>query len=288
MKTVLNIKNIHIFFINRYRFMRIKGFLLLIPAVFIFTFCNSEPDRDHPGDSWQLVWSDEFNYNGLPDSEKWAYDVGYIANNEKQYYTESRLENARVEDGHLVIEAKKESWEGFDYTSARLVTRGIETWIYGRYEARAKVPTGTGTWPAVWMLGENISEVGWPACGEIDIMEYVGFDPNRVHGYVHTSAYNHRIDTEKGNSVELDRPWEEFHVYAIEWYENRIDFFVDDMKYFTFEKESSDDDVWPFDKPQYLILNLAIGGNWGGQEGIDDSLFPHRFVVDYVRVYQKE
>lgn len=245
---------------------------------------NSEPQQK---ESWELVWSDEFETDGLPDSLKWSYDIGYIANNEKQYYTEARLENARVEDGHLIIEARMEEWENFDYTSARLVTRDRETWTYGRFEMRAKVPTGRGTWPAFWMLGDNISEVGWPASGEIDIMEYVGYDPNRFYGYVHTEAYNHTIGTDKGSSIEIDRAWEDFHVFAVEWYEDRIDFFVDDVKYFTFMKESDEDDVWPFDKPHYLLLNLAIGGNWGGTEGIDDSLFPHQFIVDYVRVYQK-
>lgn len=256
---------------------------LVLLAVFILSCDQLETIQEEP---WQLVWSDEFDYEGLPDSEKWSYDIGYIANNEKQYYTEARLENARVENGHLVIEARIEEWEGFDYTSARLVTRGIQTWTYGRFEVRAKVPTGRGTWPAVWMLGENISEVGWPASGEIDIMEFVGYDPTRFHGYVHTKAYNHTIGTNKGNSIEVNRPWEDFHVFAIEWFEDRIDFFVDEVKYFTFEKESDDDDVWPFDKPHYLLLNLAIGGNWGGLEGIDDTLFPHQFLVDYVRVYQ--
>lgn len=236
---------------------------------------------------WQLVWSDEFDNDGLPDPGKWTYDIGYIANNEKQYYTEARLENARVEDGYLIIEARKEPWEDFDYTSARLVTRETSTWTYGRFEVRAKVPSGIGTWPAIWMLGENIEDVGWPACGEIDIMEYVGFDPNTVHGNIHTEAYNHTIGTNKGASTELDQPWEEYHIYAVEWLEDRIDFFVDDVKYFSFEKESSDDDVWPFDKPHYLLLNLAIGGNWGGREGIDDSIFPRQMSVDYVRVYQK-
>lgn len=263
--------------------MRIHISLLLL-AAFLLSFCTSVPAQQN---AWQLVWSDEFDYEGLPDPDKWAYDVGYIANNEKQYYTESRLENARVENGHLIIEARKESWEDFDYTSARLVTRDRETWAYGRFEVRAQVPAGRGTWPAIWMLGENIREVGWPACGEIDIMEYVGFDPNRFHGYVHTTAYNHTIGTNKGDSIEFERPWERFHVFAVEWFEDRIDFFVDDINYFTFEKESSNDDVWPFDKPHYLLLNLAIGGNWGGMEGIDDSLFPHQFLVDYVRIYQK-
>jgi beta-glucanase (GH16 family) len=236
---------------------------------------------------WKLVWSDEFEINGLPNPEKWDYDIGYIANNEKQYYTASRLENARIVDGKLIIEARKEPWEDFKYTSARLVTRGKADWTYGRFEVRAKVPTGVGTWPAIWMLGTNIKEVGWPMCGEIDIMENVGFDPSVVHGNVHTKAYHHSIGTNKGDKIELEKPWDQYHVYAVEWFEDRIDFFVDDIKYFTFDKESdTDDTVWPFNKPHYLLLNLAIGGSWGGRDGIDDSLFPHRFFIDYVRVYQ--
>jgi beta-glucanase (GH16 family) len=236
---------------------------------------------------WKLVWSDEFEINGLPNPEKWDYDIGYIANNEKQYYTASRLENARIVDGKLIIEARKEPWEDFKYTSARLVTRGKADWTYGRFEVRAKVPIGVGTWPAIWMLGTNIKEVGWPMCGEIDIMENVGFDPSVVHGNVHTKAYHHSIGTNKGDKIELEKPWDQYHVYAVEWFEDRIDFFVDDIKYFTFDKESdTDDTVWPFNKPHYLLLNLAIGGSWGGRDGIDDSLFPHRFFIDYVRVYQ--
>jgi beta-glucanase (GH16 family) len=236
---------------------------------------------------WKLVWSDEFDQTGLPDPDKWAYDVGYIANREKQYYTKSRLENARVENGILVIEARKEPWENFDYTSARLITRGKMDWTYGRFEVKAKLPTGVGTWPAIWMLGTNISEVGWPLCGEIDIMENVGFDPTVIHGNVHTKAYHHSIGTNKGDKTELEKPWDNYHVYAVEWFEDRIDFFVDDVKYFTFTRESDTDaTVWPFNKPHYLLLNLAIGGNWGGRDGIDDSLFPHKFYIDYVRVYQ--
>ncbi|MGF1585081.1 MAG: family 16 glycosylhydrolase [Bacteroidales bacterium] len=255
--------------------------LILAISFFISTSCENQDQ------GWHLVWNDEFENEGLPDPARWAYDIGYIANNEKQYYTESRLENARVENGQLIIEAHRESWNDFDYTSARLVTRGRSTWTYGRFEIRAKVPGGVGTWPAIWMLGENISEIGWPACGEIDIMEHVGFDPHNVHGNVHTKAYNHMIGTNKGGTVELENPAENFHIYAIEWFEDRIDFYVDENKYFTFEKESEGgNDVWPFDKPHYLLLNLAIGGDWGGSRGIDDSVFPHRFLIDYVRVYE--
>jgi beta-glucanase (GH16 family) len=255
--------------------------LLIIISCLAFSSCGSRGE-----DGWHLVWADEFDGEGLPDPEKWSYEVGYIRNNEKQYYTDARLENIRMENGHLVIEARKEAYEGFDYTSASINTWESALFTYGRFEIRAKLPTGRGTWPAIWMLGDNRSEVGWPACGEIDIMENVGYDPQRLHGYVHTGAYNHTRGTQRGNSVELESPWENFHVYAIEWFEDRIDFFIDDQNYFTFEKESDEPDVWPFDQPHYLLLNLAIGGGWGGQEGIDDGIFPQKYYIDYVRIYE--
>jgi beta-glucanase (GH16 family) len=237
-------------------------------------------------DKWELVWADEFNYEGLPDQNKWSYEVGFIRNREKQYYTKDRLENARVENGTLIIEARKEKYEKGDYTSASLNTWRKAKWLYGRVEVRAKLPTGRGTWPAIWMLGTNRREVGWPACGEIDIMENVGFDPNLIHANVHTKAYNHVKKTNKGATIKADKPYEQYHVYAIEWYPDRIDFFLDDQKYFTFENEGTGNDVWPFDKPQYLILNLAIGGSWGGQKGIDDTIFPQEYCIDYVRVFK--
>jgi beta-glucanase (GH16 family) len=159
--------------------------------------------------------------------------------------------------------------------------------LYGRIETRLKVPKGRGTWPAFWMLGTNIEEVGWPHCGELDIMEYVGYDPNVIHANIHCQAFNHINGTNKGDSVKISNPYEEFHVYAMEWCEDRIDFFVDETKYFSFKKPSDNVEEWPFDKPQFLIINLAIGGNWGGKKGIDDSLFPHKYYVDYVRYYKR-
>lgn len=231
-----------------------------------------------------LVWSDEFDGTGLPDGTRWDYEVGVVRNNERQYYTRSRLQNARVEDGSLVIEAHKEPYEGAAYTSASLTSR--QSWTYGRIEVRAKLPKGRGTWPAIWTLGTNIRNVGWPACGEIDIMEHVGFDPGRIHANIHTTAYNHVRRTNKGNSIVVPRPDEEFHVYSVVWTPDAIEASVDGQRYFTFAKESGGDAVWPFDKPQYLILNLAIGGNWGGQQGIDDGAFPTRYVIDYVRVFR--
>ena len=236
--------------------------------------------------AWELVWSDEFDRDGLPDETRWSYEEGFIRNNEAQYYTRARPENARVEDGMLVIEARRESFGAASYTSASLTTKGRASWRYGRIEVRAKLPTGRGMWPAIWMLGDNIDQVGWPECGEIDIMENVGFDPDRVHGNVHTEAFNHVLGTNKGASIEVSRPYEAFHLYAVEWHPDRIDFFIDDRRYFTFVNSGAGPAEWPFDQPHFLIINAAIGGGWGGQQGIDDSIFPQRYFVDYVRVYQ--
>lgn len=235
---------------------------------------------------WTLVFADEFETPGSLDPSKWAYDLGYIANEEKQYYT-SRSENVRAEAGTLVIEAHKEAYQGYAYTSARVTTRGRFELLYGRVEVRAKLPAGRGTWPAIWMLGTNIDQAGWPTCGEIDIMENVGFDPLRIHASVHTAAYNHTIGTHKTAIVTITNPADDFHVYAMEWYADHIDVFVDGQKYFTFRNEGTGSRAWPFDKPQYLLLNLAIGGSWGGQQGIDDAQFPKRLLVDYVRIYQQ-
>ena len=255
---------------------------------------------------WSLVWSDEFDYTGPPNEAKWNYEQGFIRNGELQYYTKARKENARVEKGHLVIEARKEVWanpdyrEGSssrrsqrsrktaDYTSASLITKDKASWTYGRIEVKAKLPTGRGVWPAIWMLGTNMREVGWPKCGEIDIMEYVGYDPNTVCANVHMAKYNHTKGTGKGSKIKADKPYASYHIYAVEWTPERMDFFFDEHKYFTFKNEHGGVDVWPFDQPHYLILNLAIGGSWGGQKGIDDSIFPQKFLIDYVRVYRKK
>lgn len=238
------------------------------------------------GHRWSLVWSDEFDYDGLPDPMRWGYETGYVRNNELQYYTASRLENARVQDGMLIIEARKEPYSGYGYTSASLITQGRATWTYGRIEVRAKLPTGKGMWPAIWMLGSDIGTVGWPNCGEIDLMENVGFDPDRIHTSIHTKAYNHTIGTGKTASVVVSPPYQDFHLYAIEWFADRIDFWVDDDKVLTFKNEGTGWAVWPYDGPFYLILNIAVGGSWGGQQGVDDRIFPQTFLIDYVRVYQ--
>ena len=234
------------------------------------------------------MFADEFDTPGAPDPTRWTYDIGYIANEEAQYYT-SRRENSRVEDGHLVIEARKEPWMGYDYTSARLKTQGRFELLYGKVEIRARLPTGRGTWSALWMLGANIQQAGWPRCGEIDIMENVGYDPLVIHGAVHTEAHNHTRNNHRKGTIEASPPpWEAFHVYSMEWAPDRIEIFLDGERYFSFENEGTGTAAWPFDQPEFLILNVAIGGSWGGQQGIDDALFPHRMLVDYVRVYQRQ
>jgi beta-glucanase (GH16 family) len=252
----------------------------------------------------KLVWSDEFDYAGLPDSSRWNYEEGFVRNQELQYYTKGRMQNAVVENGMLVIEAGKEKFnnpqydsagktewrksrEFAQYTSASLTTQNRASWKYGRIEVRAKLPAGRGMWPAIWMLGTNKGSVGWPACGEIDIMEYVGYNPHTIYGTVHTEKFNHVKKTQKGSKIDLQKPYEDFHLYMIEWDSQKIDFFVDDRKYFTFNNDGTGVAAWPFGSEHYLILNIAVGGSWGGEEGVDESIFPQRMYVDYVRVYQK-
>ena len=253
-------------------------------------------------DDWSLVWSDEFEKEGQPDSTKWDYEEGFVRNEESQYYTRARLENARVENGMLVIEGRRESFENprfqpddkdwrrarrsADYTSAALITLDKASWRYGRVEVRAKLPHGKGVWPALWMMGENRSKVGWPKCGEIDIMEFVGHDPDRVHATVHfpIEGKKHRS---KGGKLKTKAPYEEFHVYALEWTAERMDFFFDGTKYHTFNVDDAGAGADnPFRKPHYLLINLALGGSWGG--AIDDANLPQQFLIDYVRVYEKK
>jgi beta-glucanase (GH16 family) len=239
-----------------------------------------------PTGGWTLAWSDEFDRPGLPDAARWDYEEGLIRNQELQYYTRARMENARVENGNLVIETRREDFRGARYTAASLVTRGRESILYGKVEIRARLPRGRGMWPALWMLGEDIATVGWPRCGEIDIMEHVGFEPGRVHGTVHTEAYNHVRGTQRGSQIDVGELYDTFRVYSVEWRPDRIEFFVDGRLYFTFPKEGPSPAVWPFDRPHYLIMNIAVGGSWGGQQGVDDAVFPQRMTIDYVRVYR--
>jgi beta-glucanase (GH16 family) len=242
-------------------------------------------------DGWRMVWKDEFSNTGLPDSTRWNFDIrgnsyGW-GNNELEWYTEKNPKNAIVSDGTLKITARKEPTSGKAYSSARLTTKNKGDWKYGRVEVRAKLPSGRGTWPAIWMLSTANTYGGWPKSGEIDIMEHVGFDPGIVHSTVHTGAYNHVKHTQVGKPLEVITAMNDFHVYATEWDENEIRSYVDGNLYFTFINEHKTSEEWPFDQPFHLILNLAIGGGWGGQKGVDNSIFPCTMEVDYVRVYQR-
>lgn len=251
---------------------------------------SSESDSTQSDGSYQLVWSDEFDYEGLPDPTKWAHEVGGHGwgNNELQYYTDKRLLNSNVGGGTLKITAYNEPYQGLEYTSARLVTKGKKTWTYGKFEIRAKIPSGKGTWPAIWMLGENIGSAGWPNCGEIDIMEHVGYDQGWVHGSIHTDKYNHVEGTQRTNKKFISDASTAFHVYGLEWTSDSIKVTIDDAVIFSFANEKTGVAAWPFSAPEFLLLNVAVGGNWGGAQGVDSSVFPKTMEVDYVRVYQKK
>ena len=251
-------------------------------------------------DQWKLVWADEFNYTGHPDPSKWDYEKGFVRNNESQYYTTNRLENVRVENGMLVIEARKERFlnAGYspgakgrkgqryaEYTSASILTKGKMSWVYGRLEVRAKMPPGAGTWPAIWTLGTNDDTVGWQRCGEIDVMEFLGREGNAIHGTLHWQDAQ-RKPAQKGESFPLPTAASEFHVYAMEWTPKEIDLFVDGTKYSTVPLTTTDAGRdTPFRWPHYLIMNLAMGGDWGGPT-IDDAAGPWKFMIDYVRLYK--
>jgi beta-glucanase (GH16 family) len=266
--------------------------LPLIISIFFIPFlqCQNEQNvnlNTNQVHEYKLIWSDEFDYTGLPSETKWNYDVGGHGwgNNELQYYTYKNLKNARVENGILIIESHKENIENKNYSSARLITKGKGDWKYGKIEVRAKLPAGIGSWPAIWMLGST-TPLKWPDDGEIDIMEHVGFDPSVIHASVHTKKYHHSIGTQKTNKVIVDDFNTSFHVYEVEWNKEFVSVGIDGKPYFKFDNEGSGYEAWPFDNPMHLLLNIAIGGNWGGQKGIDDTIFPIKMEIDYVRVYQ--
>ena len=243
---------------------------------------------------YKLVWADEFDSGSLPDPAKWACDthrnrLGWY-NNERQYYAADRPENARVENGRLIITARKEGTDDFadsggqEFTSARLVTKNRQSWTYGFFEIRAKLPCGLGTWPAIWTLADS---GGWPDGGEIDIMEHVGFEPGVVHGSVHTRAYYHSINTHRTAKLTQADVCNSFHRYQLTWTPERITIGMDDRNHFSFRNDGAGDRAtWPFDTPQHLLLNIAVGGDWGGQRGVNPRAFPVTMEVDYVRVYQ--
>ena len=255
--------------------------------------CRGEsPKPEAPARAgWKLIWSDEFEHAGAPDPTKWTCDVGGNGwgNNEKQFYTDDRPENVRVEGGLLIIEARKESYQGRDYTSARLVTKNKGDWDHGRFEIRAKLPAGRGTWPAIWMLPTvwDLGDGGWPDNGEIDIMEHVGFNPGVIHGSLHSRLYQWRKNTQRTATLAVPDAATVFHTYALEWERDEIRMYIDDQHYFTSKREGGDWQSWPFFRKFHLLLNLAVGGDWGGEKGIDPAAFPQRMEVDYVRVYER-
>jgi len=247
--------------------------------------------------AWQLVWSDEFaQADGTsPDSAKWDFDVGNGSggwgNNQLEYDT-SRTNNARIQGGQLVIEAKQESFGGKSYTSARMLTKDKWSWAYGRMEARIKIPRGQGIWPAFWMLGTNIASVGWPTCGEIDIMENIGktTEQGKVYGTIHGPQPGGDYNGGAGVGGSYTLPGgaafaDNFHVFAIEWTTNQIKWFVDSIQYFTATPANLPaGGTWVFTQPQFFILNVAVGGNWPGNPD-GTTVFPQQMLVDYVRVY---
>jgi beta-glucanase (GH16 family) len=249
-------------------------------------------------EGFRLVWADEFEVSGPPDPTRWDYDTdrnraGWY-NHELQYYAHARLENSRVENGHLVLTAQREDlsraalpdWGGQHYSSARLVTRGKAAWTYGFVELRAKLPCGRGTWPALWMLSAPPA-TRWPDDGEIDIMEHVGFQPGVVHATMHTAAYNHRQGNASSTRIAVPDACTAFHRYQLSWSAARITVGVDDRAFYQYSNDHSGNAEWPFDSPQYLLLNIAVGGDWGGRMGVDDTIWPVRLEIDYVRVYQQ-
>ncbi len=284
-------------------FLSIKHLFISLAAFFSLLVCNSCSEKSEtpmpivtrpqaPTDkNWKFenapVWSDEFNSAGAPDPNKWGYDIGGSGwgNNELQYYT-NNLNNASVADGKLTITARKENMNGSEYTSARLVTKGKGDFLYGRFEIKAKLPTGKGTWPAIWMLPTDWEYGVWPKSGEIDIMEHVGYDQNKVHITVHTDAYNHGKNTQKGNSKVIPTASTEFHLYRVDWTPYAVRGYIDDQPVFEFINDGKGYASWPFNKRFHLLLNIAVGGNWGGAQGVDPNVYPQNMEIDYVRVYK--
>jgi beta-glucanase (GH16 family) len=230
------------------------------------------------------VWTDEFNVNGAPDPSKWTFETGGNGwgNNELEYYTNGN--NAVIDNGVLKIIAKKESVGGRNYTSSRMITKNKGDWTYGRFEIKAKIPKGIGTWPAIWLLATDNVYGTWPNSGEIDIMEHVGFDLNKIHFTVHNKTYNG--GNGKGASQVIPTATDSFHIYRCDWTPAGIRGFIDGQQYFEYSNTYYTFDSWPYDQKFFMILNIAVGGNWGGQQGVDDTSFPATMEIDYIKVYK--
>lgn len=247
----------------------------LILLMLVLAACGRTVD---PG--WKLVWSDEFSNPGLPDSADWVNEVGFIRNHELQYYTSRRAENAVISDGHLMIIGRKEPYDTAEFTSASLTTEGRHAWRYGRIEARMKLPKGQGIWPAFWMLGENIRKVGWPRCGEIDIMEHIN-NEDILYGTLHWHNEKH-----VSSGTRIPCTVDQFHTYSVEWDADSLRWFLDGTRYHGVCIKDSVNSTHEFHYPHYIILNLAIGGDWPKNPD-ETTAFPDTVLVDYVRVWQK-
>jgi len=276
--------------------MLLKNINLLVGILLLISACDSRKVnkfiQNKEKEEYHLVWSDEFDYTGLPDSTKWTYDTEGNAdgwgNREAQYYTKAKKENAWVENGVLTITALKEQFGGKEYTSARLNSKA--NWLHGRIEVNAKLPKGRGTWSAIWMMPKDwtYNDGNWPNIGEIDIMEHVGHNLGTIHASAHSKDYQWQKNTQQTSTIKIAGVDEKFHSYILEWTPELMKAYVDDQLYFEYKNEGLGKSKWPYVKPFYLILNLAIGGAWGSGEGIDDSVFPQTMEIDYVRIYQKK
>lgn len=249
--------------------------ICLIFMVMMLWSCSQKREKE-----WKLVWSDEFSYSGLPDTSNWSNETGFVRNNELQYYTSGRIENSVVDGENLMIIGRKENYDSAGYTSASLTTDGKHSWTYGRIEARMKLPKGQGMWPAFWMLGQNVHQVGWPRCGEIDIMEHINSE-DILYGTLHWYNNDH---VSSGTRIPCEVS--KFHNYAVEWDKDSIRWFLDGTRYHGVCIKDSINSTGEFHKPHYVILNLAIGGSWP-QNPDETTGFPDTVFVDYVRVYQK-
>lgn len=262
-----------------------KRFLHACAALLALGSCSSAPTAPDP---WTLVWSDEFDgaAGALPNRANWGFDVGTNWGNQQLEFDTDRAANASLDgNGHLLITARRETYQGSAFTSARITTQGKQLVQYGKIEARMQLPRGRGMWPAFWLLGANFPQVGWPASGEIDVMEYKGQEPGTVHATVHGPGYSGGGGITKAHSPAATRFDNSFHVFTVEWSATQIDFFVDG----TFHHRVTRDDVpgpWVFDHPFYIILNVAVGGNYVGAPD-QFTPFPQSMVVDWVRVYRR-
>ncbi len=282
--------------------LKMRTWLFVLPGILLIAFftgwagnsksnskvaCPTSPNDSSLTFETKPAWADEFDYAGLPDSSIWSYDIGGNGwgNHELQYYTNS-IRNAEVSGGLLTIKALKEDIGELHYSSARLVTKNKRDILYGRIEVKARIPEGIGTWPAIWMLPTDWLYGGWPSSGEIDIMEHVGYNPDVIHISTHCEAYYWIINNQKTATRKIENATKGFHLYRVDWTPEAIRGYIDDTLLFTNLNEGTGYKAWPFDQKFHLLLNIAVGGDWGGAKGVDDTVFPAVMQVDYIRFYK--